>query len=88
MNPLPKTCRPSSFAGLPRQEFDHRADASAPILEILQAAERLSPGQTVVLRSLYEPLLLCRVLANRGVNHWSEDDGEGGHRIFFSKALE
>jgi hypothetical protein len=84
--PARKTGRPSWFAHPPQLEFDCRKAVSAPTLqEILQAAKALSPGQIFVVRSGSEPALLSRVLANRGFNHWPEDDGEGGHRAYFLK---
>ena len=85
-SPKRKTRRPSWFAAPPQLEFDCRTPVSAPTLqEILQAAKRLTPGQIFVVRSGSEPSLLSRILANRGFNHWPEDDGEGGHRAFFLK---
>jgi hypothetical protein len=81
-----KSRRPSWFAGSPQLEFDCRSAGSPTTLqEIVRAAQALTPGQIFVVRSGSEPAFLCRILANRGFNHWPEEDGEGGHRVYFLK---
>ncbi|MFI5349346.1 MAG: hypothetical protein ACHQ2Z_07375 [Elusimicrobiota bacterium] len=78
--------RPSWFEGSPSMEFDCRATgAGSTLQEILTTAKTFPRGQIFVVRSASEPALLCRILANRGFNHWPEDDGEGGSRVLFLK---
>lgn len=77
--------RPSWFARTPDFELDCRAEgAGAPGLKaIIAEADRVSRGQMLAVRLGFEPALLCRMLGNRGFNHWAEPEGNGDWKIYF-----
>lgn len=85
--PAVRSRRPACFLTSPQIRFDCRTSAGPPpsLKSLLDTADRLSPGHTLVLRTDFEPELLCRILANHGFNCWLEQEAAGGWRVFFLK---
>ena len=63
----------------PRTELDVRPTLAAggePYSMIMEAVEGLAPGETLVLRSPFEPTPLHRVLAGMGFSHAARELGD------------
>lgn len=76
--------RPRWWHAQPDLPLDCRAvgpDKQPLIKAVLDAAELLTPGRTLSFRLDYEPILLYRVLDQKGFEHWSEPQNDGQWRI-------
>lgn len=52
---------------------------------VMDAAERLAPGQVLSVRIDFEPTLLYRLLDRKGYEHWSTPGGRGEWRVHFRR---
>jgi len=68
--------------------LDVRPDLAAgrePISRILEAARRVPPGGTFVLLAPFEPEPLYAMLGRQGFAYRTEDLGDEGFRVVFSR---
>lgn len=89
-HPAAQDRRPAWFSRKPDVELDLRAPdtAGVPSLKaVISEAERVARGQMLAIRIGFEPALLCRILANRGFNHWAEPEANGDWRIYFLRRI-
>lgn len=81
--------RPPSLDSLPPERLFHldvRDDlrrGEEPFERIMTAVRGLGPDQVLVLRALFEPVPLYRVLGRRGFAHWAESRGREDWTIWF-----
>lgn len=61
------------------------AEGGEPFVEILEAAERITAGQSLVLIAPFEPAPLYGVLAGRGFSHATEHVGADEWVVRFTR---
>lgn len=81
--------RPDALAGLPDDRMvdaDVREDLRAgrePFGRIMAARRSLPTGGVLRVRAIFEPVPLYRVMANHGLEHWTERLGPDDWRVWF-----
>lgn len=86
----PQARPPVGFDCPPVLELDCvtlRGDGVPILKTIMEEALRLSAGQILAIQIDFMPILLCRIMANRGFDHWSEPTKNGKFRIHFLKEM-
>lgn len=84
-----ETTLPEALAGLPDDRLvdaDVREDLRAgrePFGRIMAARRSLPPGGVLRVRAIFEPVPLYRVMANQGLEHWTERLGDEDWRVWF-----
>ena len=79
---------PSWMNRWPTIELDVRDElrrGGEPLGGILDAAEKIGPGQILLVRAIFEPRPLFVVLGNQGFESWAVEDGPGNWRAYFCK---
>lgn len=80
---------PDALARVPddrRVDVDVREDLRAgrePFQRIMTARRSLTPGGVLRVRAIFEPVPLYRVMANQGLDHWTERLGAEDWRVWF-----
>ncbi len=75
----------------PRIELDVRpilAAGGEPYVMIMEAVDRLAPGETLVLRSPFDPTPLHRMLAGLGFSHSTRERGPGDWETEYRRSDE
>ena len=81
--------RPLVLEGLDaehRLDLDVREDlrrGEEPLSKIMTAVAKLGSGGVLVLRALFEPTPLYRMLGRRGFAHWTEQHGADDWSVWF-----
>lgn len=87
--PAPAAAARPDWALRPDHELDVREDLRAgkePFAKIIGAVAKVGKGQTLLLRAIFEPKPLYKVLALRGFSPWAERLGDGDWAVWLRRS--
>lgn len=86
--PSAPAARPEWASSASSNVVDVREDLRAgrePFPKIMAAAEAVQPGEVFVLRAIFEPAPLYKLLAGKGFEHWPERLAEDDWNVYFRR---
>ena len=74
-----RTRRPEWFSKAPAVELDVNRIAAGDsfFVHVMDAVERIVPGQVLSVRTDFEPTLLCTIMDGKGFECWPECEAQG-----------